>query len=97
MVDLKDIDGLIADAKRAKAFGFQGKLVIHPNQIQPCHDIFTPTDEEIVHAKKVIDAFEEAEREGKAAFQLEGKFIDYAVVEKSRRICDLAQMLGAQG
>ena len=94
MVDLKDMDGLVADIKKAKAFGFMGKIVIHPNQIQPCHDIFTPSEEEILYAKKVIHAFEEAERAGKAAIQLEGKFIDYPVVEKSRRVIGLAQAIG---
>jgi citrate lyase subunit beta/citryl-CoA lyase len=94
MVDLKDMDGLIADIKKAKAFGFMGKIVIHPNQIQPCHDIFTPSEEEILYAKKVIDAFEEAEKAGKAAIQLEGKFIDYPVVEKSRRVVELARAIG---
>lgn len=94
MVDLKDIDGLIADARKAKAYGFMGKVVIHPNQIQPCHDIFTPSIEEMEYARKVIEAFEEAEKEGRAAIQLEGKFIDYPVVEKSRRIIELADFLG---
>jgi citrate lyase subunit beta/citryl-CoA lyase len=97
MVDLKDMDGLIADIRKAKAFGFMGKIVIHPNQIQPCHDIFTPTEEEIGYAKKVIEAFEEAERAGKAAIQIEGKFIDYPVVEKSRRILDLARVISGHG
>ncbi len=96
MVDLKDIEGLIADAKRAKAYGFQGKIVIHPNQIEPCHNVFTPSDEEVAYAKRVIEAFEEAEREGRAAIQLEGKFIDYPVVEKSRRICALAEAIGGE-
>jgi citrate lyase subunit beta/citryl-CoA lyase len=94
MVDLKDMEGLVADIKKAKAYGFMGKIVIHPNQIQPCHDIFTPSEEEISFAKKVIVAFEEAERAGKAAIQLDGKFIDYPVVEKSRRIIELAQAIG---
>lgn len=94
MIDLKDIDGLIADAQKAKAYGFQGKTVIHPNQIHPCNDVFTPTQEEIAYARKVIEAFDEAEREGKAAIQLEGKFIDYAIVKRSRRIYDLAKALG---
>lgn len=93
MVDLKDINGLIADAKKAKAYGFMGKIVIHPNQIQPCHEIFTPSEEEIKYARKVIEAFEEAEKMGEAAIQLEGKFIDYPVVEKSRRIVELAQVI----
>ena len=93
MVDLKDMDGLVADAQKAKAYGFQGKLVIHPNQIQPCHDVFTPTQEEIAKAEKIIHAFEEAEREGRAAIQLDGKFIDYAVVEKAKRVYALAQAI----
>ncbi len=70
--------------------------MIHPNQIQPCHDVFTPTEEEIGYAKKVIEAFEEAEREGRAAIQLAGRFIDYAVVAKSRRIVDLAQAIAEE-
>lgn len=94
MVDLRDIDGLVADAKKAKAYGFQGKTVIHPNQIQPCNEIFSPTAEEVAYARKVIEAFEEAEREGKAAIQLEGKFIDYPIVKRARRIYDFAQAIG---
>jgi citrate lyase subunit beta / citryl-CoA lyase len=97
MVDLKDIDGLINHAKIAKSYGFMGKICIHPNQIQPCHDVFTPTVEEIAYAKKVIEAFTEAEHEGKAAIQLEGRFIDYPIVEKSRRICDLADAIAGKG
>jgi citrate lyase subunit beta/citryl-CoA lyase len=96
MFDLKDIDGLIADAKKAKGYGFQGKILIHPNQIDPCNEIFTPTDKEIEYAKMVIAAFEEAEREGKAAIQLEGKFIDYAVVENAKRICALGEAIATQ-
>lgn len=96
MVDIHDIEGLIAEAKTAKALGFQGKLVIHPNQIEPCHEVFTPSADEIAQAQKVMEAFEEAERQGKAAIQLNGKFVDYAVVERSRRICELAKAFGNQ-
>jgi citrate lyase subunit beta/citryl-CoA lyase len=93
MVDLKDLDGLVADARKAKAYGYQGKIVIHPNQILPCNQIFTPTEEEIYHAKRVIEAFEAAEREGKAAIQFDGKFVDYPVVAKSKRILALAEAI----
>ncbi len=93
MIDLKDFDGLIEDAKKAKAYGFQGKIVIHPSQIKYCHDVFTPSEKEIAYAKMVIEAFEDAEREGKAAIQIDGKFIDYAIVEKSKRTCALAKLL----
>ncbi|MBI4496120.1 MAG: CoA ester lyase [Deltaproteobacteria bacterium] len=93
MFDLKDTAGLLDDIRRAKAFGFMGKIVIHPRQIQPCHDLFTPSAEEIAYARKVIAAFEEAERAGRAALQLEGKFIDYPVVERSRQILALARAM----
>ena len=97
MVDLKDIDGLVADAQKAKAYGFQGKIVIHPTQIQPCHDVFTPTQAEIDYARKIVEAFEAAERDGKAAIQLDGKFIDYPVVERARRTIELSRAIEDQG
>ena len=97
MIDLNDIEALISDAKRAKEFGFQGKLVIHPKQIEPCNRIFSPTPEEIARAEKIIQAFEEAEAAGMAAIQVEGKFIDYAVVKKSRDILALAAVISKKG
>ena len=93
MIDLKDMEGLKADAMRAKQLGFQGKLCIHPNQIGPCHAIFSPTEEEITHAQQVVQAFEEAEASGRAALLLDGKFIDYPVVERARRTLKLARQM----
>jgi citrate lyase subunit beta/citryl-CoA lyase len=93
MIDLKDMEGLKADAMRAKQLGFQGKLCIHPNQIGPCHAIFSPTKEEIIYAEEVVQAFEEAEASGVAAIQLDGKFIDYPVVERARRTLKLAKKI----
>jgi citrate lyase subunit beta/citryl-CoA lyase len=95
MIDLKDMESLKADAMRAKQLGFQGKLCIHPNQIEPCHAIFSPTREEVLYAEKVIEAFEEAEAGGVAAIQLDGKFIDYPVVERARRTLELAKTIKA--
>ncbi|MBW1783754.1 MAG: CoA ester lyase [Deltaproteobacteria bacterium] len=92
MIDLKDLDALKADATKAKQLGFQGKLCIHPNQIKPCHEVFSPTKEEISYAERVISAFDKAEAEGVAAIQLDGRFIDYPVVEKARRIMSLAEI-----
>jgi len=91
MMDLKDMEALKVDAGRAKQLGFQGKLCIHPNQIEPCHAIFSPAKEEILYAERVVQVFEEAEKEGSAAILLDGKFIDYAVVERARRILKVAK------
>jgi len=90
MIDLKNTEALISDARRAKELGFQGKLVIHPNQVEPCNRIFSPLPEEIKKAEKIVKAFEEAEAAGMAAIQLEGKFIDYPVVKRSKDILALA-------
>ena len=95
MMDLKDMEALKVDAGRAKQLGFQGKLCIHPNQIEPCHAIFSPTKEEILYAERVVQVFEEAEKEGSAAIQLDGKFIDYPVVERARRILKAAKPIGS--
>ena len=90
MIDLKDLEALEADIKRACQLGFQGKLCIHPNQIDICNTLFSPSKEEIEYAQKVIQAFDEAEAGGSGAIQLEGKFIDYPVVERAKRILKIA-------
>jgi len=95
MVDFKDLEALKADARTAKQLGFQGKLCIHPNQIEPCHEVFSPTSEEILYAERVIQAFDEAEAKGTAAIHLDDKFVDYPVVEKSRRVLRLAKTIKA--
>jgi citrate lyase subunit beta/citryl-CoA lyase len=94
MIDLKDLEGLKTDARRAKQLGFQGKLCIHPNQVGPCNEVFSPTAEEMEYARRVVAAFEKSEAEGVGALQLDGKFIDYPVVERSRRIIRLGASTG---
>ena len=90
MIDLKNKEALISDARRAKELGFQGKLVIHPNQVDPCNSVFSLTHEEITRAEKIVQAFDEAESMGIAAVQLDGKFIDYPVVKRAKEIIALA-------
>ena len=96
MIDVKDVEALKTDARRARQLGFQGKLCIHPIQIEPCHAVFSPTAEEIKHAERVIQAFEDAEARGIGAIQLDGKFIDPPIVERSRRIVKLAAAIGSR-
>lgn len=93
MIDLKDFEALEADIKQARRYGFQGKLCIHPNQIDMCNRLFSPSKAEIQYARKVIQAFDAAEAGGSAAIQVEGKFIDYPVVERCRRILKISKLI----
>jgi citrate lyase subunit beta/citryl-CoA lyase len=93
MIDIKNVNMLKDDARKAKQLGFGGKLCIHPVQILPCNEIFSPRKEEIEYAKKVVQAFQNAENQGTAAVQLDGKFIDYPVFKKSLTIVNIAKKL----
>lgn len=91
MYDLKDLETCRADARRAWELGYTGKLCIHPNQIDICNQVFSPTQEEMAFAQKVIDAFEQTRVLGQGVLQVNGKFIDKPVVERCRRILALAE------
>ena len=95
-VDLADGEGLAASAARVKAMGFQGKLCIHPAQIEPVHRVFTPSAEEIARAEKIVAAFEGAEAEGSASIQVDGQFVDYPIVARARRVLALAAAAAAR-
>jgi len=87
---IKDDDGLYQETSFIKSLGMFGKLVIHPNQIGIVNDIFSPTEEEILSAQKIIAAFKEAEDQGIGAIQVNGKFIDYPVAARAKRVLEIA-------
>jgi len=93
LISLRDEEGLRNEACRAKQLGFQGKLCIHPNQLDICNSVFSPSDAEIAFAKKVIEVFAESEAEGVVSISIDGKFVDYAVFEKAKQVLKLAQKL----
>jgi len=84
------LDSLRRSAELARDFGFQGKLCIHPEQVGPVNEAFSPTAEEVAQARRHLEAFREAEARGSASIQVDGYFIDYPIVEKARRVIDLA-------
>ncbi|MEI7873540.1 MAG: CoA ester lyase [Alphaproteobacteria bacterium] len=87
-IHINDLDGIANSAKRAKQLGFQGKMCIYPPQVEVVNRAFTPTEEEIAFARRVVAAFDDAEREGSSSIQLDGFFIDYPIVYKARRTLD---------
>ncbi len=89
--DIMDTKGLIKDAKLAHRLGFKGKLLIHPKQIDPVNKIFTPSEEEISFAKKVVQAFLKAQSEGKGATSVDGTMIDIANFKQAKQLLSLAE------
>ncbi len=94
-IDLKDRDNLERSTRRALEFGFQGKLCIHPDQVDLVNRVFTPDAAEIERAEKIIAAFTEAEASGSASIQVDGYFVDYPIVEKAQRVLDLTERIRA--
>ena len=90
VLQIKDDTRFIASAQHGRSFGFAGKLCIHPQQVPLTHAVFTPSAEEIDHARRVVAAFEAAEAAGSASIQLDGYFIDYPIVYKAQRVLALA-------
>jgi citrate lyase subunit beta/citryl-CoA lyase len=86
VLDINDLEALEQDSLVAKNLGFGGKMCVHPNQIETINKVFSYTKDEVEQAQKIIDAFMDAEERGTGAIQLEGKFIDIALVRKAQRI-----------
>ena len=70
-------------------------MCIHPEQIEPVNQTFSPTDEAVEQARRYVEAFEEAEANGSASIQVDGYFIDYPIVEKARRTLATARAIAA--
>lgn len=78
-MDFQDMEQLERDARFARSIGYKGKFCIHPSQVEVVNRIFAPTEAEIEYAKRVVQAYEEAERQGRGAVSLEGTVIDRPV------------------
>ena len=89
--DLNDEAGLIADSKLSARLGYVGRTVIHPKQIAPVRQAYAVPESEVAYYRKVVAEFEKAERAGTAAIQVDGKLIDYAMVQRARRVLELAE------
>ncbi|OGO49821.1 MAG: hypothetical protein A2148_07510 [Chloroflexi bacterium RBG_16_68_14] len=91
--DIQDIEGLVADAQRAKAVGFGGKYVIHPSHLEPVHRVFSPGEEEVASARRLLAAWEEALARGEGAVQFEGRMVDRPIAERARRVIEQAEAM----
>jgi len=89
-IDFKDINGLRAEAQQGAGLGFSGKQIIHPNQVQVTQEAFTPSDDAIAYAKRVVESFEASQKEGKGAYALDGKMIDMPLLKNAQKVLDRA-------
>ena len=91
--DVNDEEGLIRETKLIKMLGYSGKAVINPRQIKPVHNVFMPTEDEIIWAQEVINAFYQAKKKGKGVVSLRGKMIDPPVVKRAERILKIIELI----
>ena len=96
-VNLRDAEGFRSSTRHVKGLGFQGKMCIHPDQVAMANEILTPSAAEVEWSRKVVGAFEAAEAAGSASIQLEGKFIDYPIVYRARRVLEAIEHIARRG
>jgi citrate lyase subunit beta/citryl-CoA lyase len=89
--DVRDAEGFAAECRQARQFGFDGKTLIHPAQIEPCNSVFAPSSEEVEQAGRIIAAFETAEAAGRGVVTVDGRMVESLHVADARRILALGE------
>lgn len=95
--DFGDQDGYRAQARRAAVLGCEGKWAIHPSQIGLANEVFTPPAKEIDRARRILQAMEQAKREGKGAVSLDGRLIDIASIRQAEALVATADRIAQAG
>jgi citrate lyase subunit beta/citryl-CoA lyase len=93
--EFRDLDVFTAEAEQGLLFGFDGKSLIHPAQIEPCNTVFSPGEDELAFAHAVIAAFALPENAGKGAIRVEGKMAELLHLDQARRLVAVAERIGA--
>ena len=92
--DIDDKEGLMKECLQIVNLGFTGKAAIHPDQIETIHRAFMPTEKEFRKALRVMEAAENAKKEGKGVISVDGKMVDAPVVARASRLLELAELYG---
>ena len=91
--DLGNAEGFADECRQARDFGFDGKTLIHPRQIEACNDAFSPAPEEVDAARKTIAAFDLPENQGKGVIQIEGRMVERLHADMARRTVEIADAI----
>jgi citrate lyase subunit beta/citryl-CoA lyase len=93
--DLADSDGFAMECAQGVELGFDGKTLIHPNQIAPCNKAFSPSAEEVKQARNVIAAFDLPENKGKGVVSIDGRMVERLHAEMARRTVAIAEAIAS--
>jgi citrate lyase subunit beta/citryl-CoA lyase len=94
--NLSDADGFARECAEGRDLGFDGKTLIHPNQIEPCNAAFSPSPDEVTLARKIIAAFDLPENKGKGVVQVDGRMVELLHAEIARRTVAVADAIEAR-
>ena len=95
--DITDEGGFRAEAQQGREMGFDGKTLIHPSQIASANDLFGPSPDELVDARKVVSAYEQAQAAGSSVITVDGRMIESLHVRNAERILALAERISEMG
>ncbi len=93
--DVKNPDGFEAECRQGMEMGFDGKTLIHPSQVEPANTMWAPSADDIVHAERVIAAFDEAVADGRGVVTVDGRMIENLHVDNARRVLATAAAIAA--
>lgn len=93
--NVKDMDGFESECLQGRQFGFDGKTLIHPSQLEPCNRIFAPSEAEVEKSRRIIEAFAQAQADGRGVVTVDGRMIENLHVRNAERI--LAMVSAIEG
>jgi citrate lyase subunit beta/citryl-CoA lyase len=91
--DVKNDEGFAAEARQGREMGFDGKTLIHPSQVGPTNEAFAPSEADVEHAREVIDAYDQAQAEGRGVVTVNGRMIEHLHVRDAQRILALHEAI----
>jgi citrate lyase beta subunit len=93
-IDYRDLEALRLEAEFGARLGYSGKQIIHPAQVEPVQTAFTPNEEAIARAKRIVETFEASQKEGRGAYSLDGKMIDMPLLKNAQKVLERAKAAG---
>jgi citrate lyase subunit beta/citryl-CoA lyase len=95
--DVQDANGFAAECAQGAEMGFDGKTLVHPSQVEPANEAWSPSADDVEHARRVIAAFDEAVADGRGVVTVDGRMIENLHVDNARRTLAVADAIDAIG